>query len=902
VFQGLLNEPAFVGRGEELAAIHSGVQAASDGQARVVWVEGEAGSGKTTLARRAVNVLPAGFTVLRAEADELAVDASMAVASQLGPIGSDEPFGAGMELLQFFGTLQDSGPVAVVVEDLHWADLASRLALLTTARRLGEDRVMMLVTSRPGAVTDDGWERFRFDPGHCQQVTLGALTPDEVAELARLSGVSMTRRDAERLHRHTGGHPLYVRTLLSELTPEQLTAPDGELPAPRSLASATIATLAELPPDALALASALAVVNQRIPLTTAARIAGIAQPTTALEALLAAGLVSWAPTRSQRPVQFAHPLYRTAVYDDLSPTRRQALHQAAAQVLDGAAALAHRVAAADSVDDALADETSVAALHETEKGARALAATYFLWASSLSSRPDQRDQRLLEAMRLLLADGQTSRVSGMRTEIGSCKESPLRDLVLGTLAWDLGDAEAAERWLRRVPVPDGEKYLDGDVAAAAEAQLGIICAHFGRGEEAVAAASTALSLQPSDRQTEHNAWTALLIGEALERGCPSGLNLLTRRLPVLADAVAAADADLLIVRGTLGFYAGRTTAATADLRAAVRLARHGSATQQLPRAHLHLGQLLFDSGDWDEALMHARLALSLTSDEKLMWIESQAHAMLGSLLASRGEWDTATEHVRAAQDAAADWGTFEAVGGALTSQAAFARARDEPEAVVGALTLLTRDGDTRHVTVNTMLVWWPTLVVALLDCGDVDTAARHLDQLEQAVAERGLDLRARILGLQARLALARGDLAGAATSFQQATGLLSADDPLLDRALLHHAFGRFLHARGIRRGALDQLRAAHDLLAGVRAEPFRLRVQADLELYGIRADALEHRSAFALTEREQDVVALVAKGMTNREVAGVLYVSQKAVEYHLRNVFGKLGVRSRRELRGLALS
>jgi DNA-binding CsgD family transcriptional regulator len=57
------------------------------------------------------------------------------------------------------------------------------------------------------------------------------------------------------------------------------------------------------------------------------------------------------------------------------------------------------------------------------------------------------------------------------------------------------------------------------------------------------------------------------------------------------------------------------------------------------------------------------------------------------------------------------------------------------------------------------------------------------------------------------------------------------------------------------------------------------------------------RSPLALTERERDVVALVVQGMTNREAAAELYISGKAVEYHLGNVYGKLGIRSRRELR-----
>jgi len=71
----------------------------------------------------------------------------------------------------------------------------------------------------------------------------------------------------------------------------------------------------------------------------------------------------------------------------------------------------------------------------------------------------------------------------------------------------------------------------------------------------------------------------------------------------------------------------------------------------------------------------------------------------------------------------------------------------------------------------------------------------------------------------------------------------------------------------------------------------------DLSESGILAKVSTGKSSLSLTEREQDVVALVTKGMTNRQVAAELYVSNKAVEYHLRNIFGKLGVTSRGELR-----
>jgi DNA-binding CsgD family transcriptional regulator len=87
------------------------------------------------------------------------------------------------------------------------------------------------------------------------------------------------------------------------------------------------------------------------------------------------------------------------------------------------------------------------------------------------------------------------------------------------------------------------------------------------------------------------------------------------------------------------------------------------------------------------------------------------------------------------------------------------------------------------------------------------------------------------------------------------------------------------------------------MLAGVGAVPYLQRLDADLALAGVHSPSPAGRPAMALTERETDVVALVTRGMTNGEVAAQLYVSVNTVEYHLRNVFAKPGVKSRRELR-----
>ena len=320
---------------------------------------------------------------------------------------------------------------------------------------------------------------------------------------------------------------------------------------------------------------------------------------------------------------------------------------------------------------------------------------------------------------------------------------------------------------------------------------------------------------------------------------------------------------------------------------------------QLPRAHLHLAQMLFDTGEWDEAIVQGRVALSLLSDERRTWVEAQAHATLSWVLASRGHWEQAEEQLSKAETSAAELGTSDAHTAALVARAALARARDEPGKMVDILTslvddLVTHSQQTKIGTID----WYPWFITALIDKGDLQAALEQLTQLRLHAADRGLDFTARTIGLEARVSAAEGQLVRAEAAFRQAIELLGPDDPMLDRALVHHTFGRFLHARRDRREAVDQLRQAHNLLTSAAAAPFAMRVEHDLQLTGIAAAATTERSPFDLTDREGDVVALVAKGLTNREIAGQLYVSAHTVEYHLRNVFAKLGISSRRELRG----
>ena len=208
---------------------------------------------------------------------------------------------------------------------------------------------------------------------------------NEVELFASSVGIDLTPYHAERLRSHTGGHPLYLRTLLGELNPADLQRSDGNLPAPRSLTSSVTARLSETAESARALAAAMAVINQRAPVMVVARLAGLSSPVEPFEELLGTGFVRWDPQEPGSPVEFVHPLYRQAVYEDLSPSRRRDLHQAASQVTSPAVALAHRVAAADGADETLAAELETKARRELEEGHKSEAGRTFQWASSLSA-------------------------------------------------------------------------------------------------------------------------------------------------------------------------------------------------------------------------------------------------------------------------------------------------------------------------------------------------------------------------------------------------------------------------------------------------------------------------------------------------------------------------------------
>ncbi|WP_149038179.1 AAA family ATPase, partial [Kitasatospora sp. MBT63] len=367
----------FVGREVELGVLGSCVVGAAAGVPWLVEVEGEAGIGKTSLVRRVVEGLE-GWSVWWASCDAAEQDWPYGVVEQwrrqagrvllrefavlggvLGP--SVTPVAVGAELVDLLGAVQDSGPVVLVVDDAQWMDEESLRVLRFVMRRLWADQVLVLATVRTRGPVDEGtlageraqeWQRLVAGAPNAQVVRLGGLGEADVGRLlagayGAAGGSSAGVAAVRRVWEHTGGHPLYVRSLVAALGSAGLADAQVGLPVPESLAEAVRRTLVGLPQDGRALVEALAVLDARVPLVLAGRVAGVADTSLALGPLLASGLVEWAPSEPSSPVAITHRLQRDAVYRVMRPQRRRELHTAAVPVVDAKAAWAHRVAATD---------------------------------------------------------------------------------------------------------------------------------------------------------------------------------------------------------------------------------------------------------------------------------------------------------------------------------------------------------------------------------------------------------------------------------------------------------------------------------------------------------------------------------------------------------------------------
>jgi DNA-binding CsgD family transcriptional regulator len=888
----------FVGRQAELRILDERLAAAATGRPQVVYVEGEAGAGKSSLLSRFLGSL-SNAVVLEVGGDEAETLLSYGVIDQLQPgavtdPGTD-PMAVGARLVDLLDRLQsDREVVVLVIDDLQWADRPSSRAVLFALRRLRADKVLTIVSSRVGQLVDPGWARFIGGDARVTRIRLGGLRAQDITALASALGLgTLSQRSAARLAAHTQGNALYCRALLDEIGIAGLSGAENALPAPRELSTVILARVAGLPEAAQAFLAAASVLGQHAPASTIASVAQLPDAQDAVDAAVAAGFLSESALASE--LTFTHPLYRAAVYADLSPTSRRGLHARAAELVAGRAGLAHRVAASVGPDEDLARQLEESARSSADLGELGASAWALEQAASLSLTAEDRERRLLDAAVAQLYAVDTSAAARV---LASCQASSARrDALTGLLGVLTGSPGAEGRLLAAWEAhdPEGER----EIGARAATSLANWMVLSGRPDQAIEWGGRAVGRTIPDSALWAMARTAQAYGFAAAGRSPEGLAVLDF-LPASGNEVPVSGTDALIMRGMLKVYVDDLGGSIADLGVAAARLRTGLPTTYPGPCLSHLSDAHFRRGDWDAAVTHAQLAIALAQDADSPFDLARAHARAAQVLAFRGQWSSAQAHTSAARKAAERFPLVVPVAAAAMAAVSLASAQDDPAGVLRATEAVRAIGLLSVGGCPGIFNWRAMEATALIALGRLDQAAAALREFESAIPRSGL--------ASATLALARcrGTLAAANGNGNQAEAEFARSHSMepqvpmpFEHALLGLDHGRRWRAAGNQPAAVVQLEKAHHIFSDLGADPYVQACAKELAALRVTVAADSPATLLGLSRAELAVARLVATGLTNKEVARELYVSVKTVEYHLRNSYIKLDITSRRALADL---
>jgi len=762
-------------------------------------------------------------------------------------------------------------------------------------RRLRADRVLAVVSTRVGGLADPGWARFLSGDSRVTRIRLGGLSTGDLTELASALGLGvLSARGASRLRAHTEGNALYCRALLDEIGIAGLSAAgDRGLPAPRDLSAVILARVASLPTSAQSFLAAASVLGQHAPMAAIASVARLPDARSEVDAAVAAGLLTEGASAPE--LTFAHPLYRAAIYADLSPTSRRELHGRAAETVAGRARLAHRAAAALGPDEALAGELEASALATVATGDVGASAWALEQAAAMSPAARDRERRLLDAAVLLLNAADTTAAARV---LASCQDSSARrDAATGLLGVLTGSPNAEGRLLAAWQAHD--PATEREIGARAATSLTNWMVISGRPDQALSWADRAVGGTVPGSTLRAMARTAQAYALAAGGRGPEGLAALGF-LPVSGNEVPISETDALIMRGILKVYVDDLPGAIADLGVATARLGTGLPSSYPGPCLAHLSDAYFRRGDWDAALTHAQLAAALAQDTDRPLDLARAHARAAQVLACRGQWPAAQAHVNAARAAAERLPLVYAVASAATAAAALAHAHGDLAGVLRATEPVRASGLVNAGGRPGIFNWRATEADALIGLGRLDDAETRLDEFEAAIPPPGLASAALTLARgRGNLAVASGDATAAEAAFTRAHEIEPEVPMPFEHARLSLDDGRRLAAAQDRPAAVAELEKAHRLFSDLGADPYLQACAAELAALQVTAATSSTAALLGLSRAELAVARLVATGLTNREVASELYVSVKTVEYHLRNSYIKLDITSRRALAAL---
>jgi DNA-binding CsgD family transcriptional regulator/Tfp pilus assembly protein PilF len=908
---------AVVGREEELQSLARFVGDVEQRPAALI-IEGEAGVGKTTLWRSAIRmavesgqrVLVAGGAAVETQlgfagvADLLepvvddvlsalpvpqrnALEATLLLAEPVSPQSARVVSAA---LLTSLRELAQATPVVIAVDDVHWLDPASAGALGFAVRRLRDEPIALLLAVRTGDGSALPFDQTRVAfAQRVGRVTLGPLT---LGALRRLllsrTDLRLTRPLLRRIHEASGGNPFFALELGRALARQNAPPEPGEpLPVPGDLRPLLTESIAQLPPDTreALLVTALLARPSLEAISQATGQAGEDVLRPAFEANIVE-LVNGA-------VRFAHPLLRSTVHAEAPTATRVRWHRRLAAVVrdieERAQHLALATVAPDEETACVLDEAARCAF---DRGAVEVAAS--LGERAVFLTPGEQSEALQR--RRLLAAGYLARAGAKRRArelVDEAREAapsgPDRARMVLTLAWwGLGErSELVDALGHALEDARG----DGRLLAELHAVLGgHLCPQTDISRAAEhASRAVALAEQAGDPTTLA---VALVNAATADFYAGKGMDVsLIERAIALEEARPHPYGEIGVARYVLAAQLAATGELDAARRSFEALAAEAQARADAGYADFLLGLARVEAraGEWERAQRLADEAVEIDREVGDVLGEAFCHETLVELAALRG--DIARARALAAE------------GLRLAERENRSDVTATIRAALGRMELSLGDPPAArpHLEETALLVeamgigepgiaWFvPDWVEALVAAGDLERAEAAAARLEEQGRRlrRGLALAgaARCRGL---VAASRGELDAADAAFERALAEHERLPFPFERARTLLAYGIACRRAKRKRAAREALEAAHAAFAELGAERWAERAMAELSRIGGRT-----RERWELTPTERRVAELVAQGLTNKEVAGALVISVRAVEANLTRIYAKLGVRSR---------
>ena len=899
--------PVLRGRADECALLDALIDDVLRGKSRSLLLRGEAGIGKTALLEYMIGSA-SDLTVVRAVGMESEMELAYATLHQLcAPMldrlsglpapqhqaleivfglsagAAPDRFVVALAALSLFSEMADERPLLCVVDDAQWLDKASALTLAFVARRLlAEPAGIVFAARQPGE-----------ELAHVPELEVHGLeNGDARALLGMAVDFRLDERVRDRIVAETRGNPLALLELPRGLTAMQLAGGFG-IAQPQALSvqieESFVRRFEKLSDEARQLVLVAAAEPLGDPLLVLRASERLGNVVSAVEAetdgLLAIG----------ERVIFRHPLVRSAVYRSADAGDRRAVHLALAEATDPQAdpdrRAWHLAAAAAGPDEQVAAELERSAARAQARGGIAATAAFLERAAALTEDPARRAQRALAAAQASVQAGAFDAAHGL---LAAAEADPLDefgraliDLLRAQLAFASSRGTeatplllAAARRLERLDLPLArETYLDAFAPALFGARLNETV-----GLHDVARAARAAPRQSADepRATDLLLDTLVALTDDYDKAIPLCREALDK---LSGETVSPRERLRWLWQGcVVALEAWDDTSAYLLSNRSVEIAREAGTLTELALALSARTPVLVFCGEFAAA---ASTVAETQSVEEATGIRAAPYGAL-ILEAWRGKPREARALIDTTIREVASRG--EGIGVAISE---YARAvlcnglGQYEEALVAA------NSTCRYREVVAENWGLSELIEAAARIGRADQATDAMDRLAMKTRATGTDW---ALGIEARSRALLSKGAVAQRHFREAIDHLSRTRMRVELARGHLLYGEWLRREHRQSDARAELRTALDQFRSIGMYAFAERARAELAGTGEKVPKRAVETRDDLTAQERQIAELAREGLSNPEIGQRLFLSPRTVEWHLRKVFGKLGVSSRKEL------